>query len=56
MVGYSHGIRWDDSKIASEVIRVKNALGIDRMPTKSEIDFIAKSNSLSCKISKNSSE
>lgn len=51
-MGYTHGIRWDDSKIASEVICVKNALGLDRMPTKSEIDFITKSNSLSCKISK----
>ncbi|HBF0856743.1 TPA: hypothetical protein KNP56_003561 [Clostridioides difficile] len=52
LVGYSHGIKWDDSKITNEIIHVKNILGIDRMPTKSEIEFVTKSNSLSCKISK----
>ena len=35
-MGYAHGTRWTDDKIQSEVLNVKNALCIDRMPTQSE--------------------
>ena len=37
-MGYTWGTKWDDSRIKSEVKNVMTALGIDRMPTRAEID------------------
>lgn len=51
-MAYSHGVRWTDELIISEIINVMNSLGIDRMPTKSEIEAVMGNASLSGKISK----
>ena len=37
-MGYTHGIKWNDDLIASEIKRVIEMLGIYRFPTKSEIE------------------
>lgn len=37
-MGYSHGEKWTKDKIISEILKVKTALEISRMPTKSECE------------------
>lgn len=37
-MGYAHGIRWTDELIKEKVLEVKNALELNRMPSKSECD------------------
>lgn len=51
-MGYSHGTHWDDGKIKAEIIKVKNYLEIERMPTRNEINSVYGNNNLSCAISK----
>lgn len=35
-MGYTNGIRWTDDLIKEKVLEVKNALGLDRMPSRKE--------------------
>lgn len=49
---YSHGIKWTDELIESEIKRVMDSLGIERMPSKTEIECVTKDSKLTNKISK----
>lgn len=51
-MGYVHGIRWTDEKVREEIFKVKNALGINRMPSRSEIEMVTGSSRLTNKISR----
>ena len=51
-MGYSYGRRWTEDEAEEEINSVKNILGIDRMPTSSEISLVTGSSSLNNKISK----
>lgn len=51
-MGYAHGKKWSDETIEAEILNVKNALNIDRMPTRSEIEVITNNSALTNKISK----
>jgi hypothetical protein len=44
--------KWTDEKIKEEILNIKDALMLDRMPTRKEIVDVTNSNSLPCKISK----
>ena len=46
-MGHSHGIKWTSDKIVEEVLKVKNALNVDRLPTRLECDLVTNSKSLS---------
>lgn len=50
-MGYVQGTRWTDELIEQEILRVREALNLDRMPTNSEVKSVA-GNGLACKISK----
>jgi len=51
-MGHTHGIKWDDNLVKSELEKVMKSLGIDRMPTFAEIESVTKTKALSMKISK----
>lgn len=51
-MGYTHGKKWDEQKIINTLTKVKNALYIDRMPSKSEVEEYCGDKSLSCAVSK----
>lgn len=51
-MGYSRGTLWDDELIKREILKVKQYLKIDTMPTKSQIYNATNSHSLGCAISK----
>ena len=51
-IGYTHGIKWTDELIISEITRVIKALELDRFPTHSEIENFYGNKSLAIKISK----
>lgn len=44
--------KWSDDKIAEEIIKVKMALNIERMPTRTEIEIVTNDSALTNKISK----
>lgn len=44
--------KWSDNKIAEEIIKVKMALNIERMPTRTEIEVVTNDSALTNKISK----
>lgn len=52
-MGYTHGIRWTEEKAKNELINVMKALNLNRMPSRSEIEKVMQSASLTCHISKN---
>ena len=39
-VGYVQGTRWTDELIEQEILRVREALNLDRMPTNSEVKSV----------------
>ena len=51
-MGHSHGIKWTDEKIKEEIIKVKESLCLERMPTRSEIELVMGNSALTDKISK----
>lgn len=51
-MGYTHGRKWQDGDVEKEIMMVVNHLGIDRFPTKKEIEDFFGNKSLSNKISK----
>lgn len=51
-MGYAHGNRWTDEKVREEILKVKETLCLDRMPTRNEIIRVTNSYSLPSKISK----
>lgn len=51
-MGYSHGFKWTNEIIENKIYEVMNILGINRMPSASEIKCILKDSSLSNKIAK----
>lgn len=51
-MGYAHGIKWTNEKIKEEILRVKDTLMLDRMPTRTEIIKVTNSSALPCKITK----
>ena len=46
------GMKWDDNKVRQEILNVKNTLGIERMPSRQEIDLVTQNTALSNKIMK----
>lgn len=51
-MGYTHGTQWNDDKVRQEILRVKEALCIDRMPSRSEIELVTGDSRLTNKISR----
>lgn len=51
-MAWTHGRKWSDELIETEIRKVMEALNIDRMPTRKEIESVAKDSSLTNKISK----
>ena len=51
-MGYTHGRKWQDGDVEKEIMMVVNHLGINRFPTKKEIEDFYGNKSLSNKISK----
>ena len=51
-MGYSHGKQWTDEKIFKSVDEIINWYGLDRMPSKSEVEKYCNDTSLSNAISK----
>ena len=51
-MGHTWGTKWDDNRIKSEVKNVMTALGIDRMPTRTEMDSVTHNTALSNKVMK----
>lgn len=51
-MGYSKGIRWDDALIKEKILEVKNALGLDRMPSRRECKEYFHDNALINAVSK----
>ena len=51
-MGYTHGTKWSNEKIESEIYKVINTLNIERMPTNTEISMVMKNQALNNKISK----
>ncbi len=48
---YKHQMKWTDEKIKIEIIKVKEALCLNRMPSKSEIEMVTGNSALTNKIS-----
>jgi copper chaperone CopZ len=51
-MGYTHGIKWSDDLIRKGIMKVKEGLQLDRMPTRSECVKYTKSNALSVAITR----
>lgn len=51
-MGYTRGTRWSDELIKEKVLEVKNALGIDRMPSRKECEAYFQDNRLACAVTK----
>lgn len=51
-MGYAHGTKWTDELVKEETTKVKNILGLDRMPTRNEIISVTKNSSLADRISR----
>lgn len=51
-MGYAHGIRWTKDKIDQEISEVMNYLGIDRMPSKTEMENYYMNSALTNKLCK----
>lgn len=50
-MGYTHGIKWTRETVTDGIKKAMNTLGIDRMPTRTELVSIGE-NGLACNISK----
>lgn len=51
-MGYTHGRKWEDGDVENEIMNVVKHLGIDRFPTKKEMEDFYGNKSLSNKVSK----
>ena len=51
-MGFSHGIRWDDERIESEIKKTMTLLNINYFPTHSEMIKLYGNRSLTCAVSK----
>ena len=51
-MGYAHGTRWTDELIKEKVLEVKEALGLDRMPSQKECENYFHNSALTNAISK----
>lgn len=51
-MGYAHGKRWTDEMVENEILNCVNILGLDRMPTKSEIESFYGNHKLTNRISR----
>ncbi len=51
-MGYTHGIRWSENKIETEILKVMNMLSINRMPSAREIEEVLGDSKLTNAISK----
>lgn len=51
-MGYSHGIRWTDDLIKEQILEVKQALELDRMPSRQECSTYYQNGSLASIISR----
>lgn len=52
-MGYSHGIKWSDELIKEKIFEVKNALSLDRMPSRKECEQYFHNDALVNAVSKN---
>lgn len=48
-----YGKKWTEEKVKDEIFKVMNALGIERMPSRSEVEMVTKNSALTNKIAKN---
>lgn len=39
-MGYTHGTKWDEDRIKSEILKVMSILSIERMPSRKEMDEV----------------
>lgn len=51
-MGYAHGTEWNDVLVKKEIIKVKNSLNLERMPTRKEIELVTKNSRLTNRISR----
>ena len=51
-MGHTHGIEWTDSLVKEEILKIKESLNIDRMPTRKEIELVTKNSKLTNRISR----
>lgn len=51
-MGYTHGTKWTDLMVEKEILKVKDCLCLDRMPTRKEIELVTQNSKLTSKISK----
>lgn len=51
-MGYAYGIRWNEEKIGQGILEVMEVLGVDRMPSSSEVVSVKGNYALSNKIAK----
>ncbi|WP_392446148.1 hypothetical protein [Clostridioides difficile] len=52
IMGYTHGIKWDDESIEKSILKVARSLQVHRMPSNEEIKSVMGNYSLSNKISR----
>lgn len=52
-MGYTHGIKWSDTKIKEEIYKIMKTLNINRMPSCNEIKIVTKETSLCNAIMRN---
>lgn len=51
-MGYTHGYKWTDTEVKKQILQVKEALCLDRMPTRNEIQKVMNNTSLTDRISR----
>jgi hypothetical protein len=51
-MGYTHGYKWTDEKIEQAILEAKQSLGLDRMPSRSELEKYFGDTRLTNRISK----
>ena len=51
-MGFAHGFNWTDEIVKEYILKVKNTLMLNRMPTRKEIEAVMHNSSLTSKISR----
>ena len=51
-MGHAHGIEWTDLLVKQEILKIKDSLNLDRMPTRKEMELVTKNSKLTSRISR----
>lgn len=51
-MGYTHGKRWDEEEIKRSVLEIVEKMGMDRMPSRSEIEEYTGNTALASKLAR----